>query len=169
VAAPAISAGPAAITGRITPTLGRERQREPESPERAPMPARVPRPRKRVLGRTAASDTPTFIRSVGLALDDADKSYLRRKRGRKLGKFASSIERTSVRIEDVNGPRGGVDKRCRIKIVLSGLPSIVVETVYHSLQAAIDGALAQAERTVRRALQRRRMKPVKSRAAASAG
>jgi hypothetical protein len=44
------------------------------------------------------------------------------------------------------------------------MPSIVVETAHHSLQAAIDGALAQAEPAVRRALERRRMKPVKLRA-----
>jgi hypothetical protein len=36
----------------------------------------------------------------------------------KLGKSATSIERVSVRLTDVNGPRGGVDQRCRIKVVI---------------------------------------------------
>ena len=78
----------------------------------------------------------------------------------KLGKFASSIERVSVRIEDVNGPRGGVDQACRIKVVLSGLPSVIFESRDASLRNAVDAALAGAERTVRRALQRRRTKPL---------
>lgn len=153
---------PARITGRLTPALGRERVRQPDSRKRAPMPALVARPAKRTAGRTSATLTPAHIRSAGSLLDAADKGYLRRKLGRKLGKFASSIERTSVRVEDMNGPRGGVDKRCQIKVVLNGLPSVVVEERHHSLQAAMDRALTRVERAVRQAAQRRRMNPRKS-------
>lgn len=149
------------ITGRITPELGRKRLRRPDSRQRAPLPARVARAAKRKAGRTGAAQTPAYVLSVGSVLDAADKDYLRRKLGRKLGKFAPFIERTSARVEDVNGPRGGVDKRCRIKIVLSGLPSIVVEERHHSLQAALDGALARAERAVRKTTERRSTKPLK--------
>ena len=155
--------GAVAITGRITPTLGRERVRRPDSRERAPLADRVARTHKRTAGRTMAAETPAHIRSVGSVLDAADKTYLRRKLGRKLGKFASSIERTSVRVEDVNGPRGGVDKRCRIKVVLTGLPSVVVEERHHVLQAALDGAVARAERAVRQTTQRRSMRPQRRR------
>ena len=93
-----------------------------------------------------------------MRLSSGDKDYLRRKLGRKLGKFARRIERASVRIEDVNGPRGGVDKRCGIKVVMSGLPSVVVEHRHESLQAAMDGALARVERAVRQAADSRRTK-----------
>jgi CBS domain-containing protein/ribosome-associated translation inhibitor RaiA len=130
---------------------------------RAPMTARVARAAKRTAGRTLAAETPAYIRSVGAVLDAADESYLRRKLGRKLGKFASSIGRTSVRVEDVNSPRGGVDKRCSIKVVLSGLPSVYVEERHHSVQAVMDRALARTERAVRQTVQRRRMRPLKSR------
>ena len=79
----------------------------------------------------------------------------------KLGKFARSIERISVRVKDLNGPRGGIDHVCRIKVVLSGLPSVVYEAKAESLDAAIGSALAGTERAVRRSLKRRRMKPIK--------
>lgn len=52
------------------------------------------------------------------------------------------IERVSVRVEDVNGQCGGIGKRCLIKVVLSGLPSVVVDERRHSLQAAMDRASA---------------------------
>ncbi len=80
---------------------------------------------------------------------------MRRKLGTKLGKFARAIERVSVRVRDVNGPRGGVDKLCSIKVVLTRLPSIVVEHKDASLQGAMDGALRRVEVAVRRSMQRR--------------
>jgi len=73
----------------------------------------------------------------------------------KLGEFAPQIERVSVRAEDVNRPRGGVDRACRVKVVLSGLPSVVVEERDLKLQAALDRVLDRTERAVRRSLGRR--------------
>ncbi|HEX6138294.1 MAG TPA: HPF/RaiA family ribosome-associated protein [Casimicrobiaceae bacterium] len=99
---------------------------------------------------------PAYIRDAGAGIDAKDRAYLRRKLGTKLGKFARAIERVSVRIRDVNGPRGGVDKACAIKVVLTGLPSIVVEQQHAALQAAMDAALRRTESAVRRSVQRRR-------------
>lgn len=156
------SASSSTATGRNTPSLGRERVRLPESSKRAPFAGLVPRPQRRTAGRTSSGETPAHIRSADSLLDAAAEAYVRRKLGRKLGKFAMSIERVSVRVEDVNGPRGGLDKHCRIKIVLAGLPSVLVEQRSNSLQGAMDGALSKAERVVHKALQRRRMKPLRT-------
>ena len=54
------------------------------------------------------------------------RSLIRRKLGMKLGKFATAIERLSVRVTDTNGPRGGIDQVCSVKVVISGLPSVVI-------------------------------------------
>jgi CBS domain-containing protein len=138
----------------------RGRLRIPDSEKRAPFRSRLPRPLKRESGRTNAPLIPAHIRGLG-ELDREDRTYIRRKLGMKLGKFAPVIERVSVRVEDVNGPRGGVDQVCRIKVVLTGLRSVVFEGRDASLAAAIDTALVGAERGVRRSVQRRRMKPIK--------
>ena len=121
----------------------------------------MPRPQKRLAGRTPAPLVPANIRVSGVELDDGAQADIRKRLGRKLGKFAESIERVSVRVEDVNGPRGGVDREARIKVVLSGLPSVVVKQQAETLDPAINGALASAERAVRRAVQRRRLEPRK--------
>ena len=78
----------------------------------------------------------------------------------KLGKFASAIERVSVRIFDANGPKGGVDQVCRIKVVLSALPSVLVERRNAALSTAIDEAIRTAALTVRARVGRRRLKPL---------
>jgi putative sigma-54 modulation protein len=132
------------------------RRRQPDSLKRAPFAGRRPKSVKREVGRTDASRIPAHIRLAGVDLTSGDRTYIHRKLGMKLGKFATSIERVSVRAEDVNGPRGGIDKACRIKVVLRGLPSVVVEASDASLGAAVDGALTGIERAVRRSLQRRR-------------
>jgi ribosome-associated translation inhibitor RaiA len=125
------------------------------SKKRAPLAERIPRPAKLGLDRHAESDIPAHIRAEGVSIDAGDRAYLRRKLGTKLGRFARAIERVSVRIRDVNGRRGGIDKVCAIKVVLTRLPSVVVETQHASLQAAMDTALQGIERAVRRSLKRR--------------
>ncbi len=140
--------------------VGRARPRKPDSRKRAPFSRRVPKASKRA-GSTDAPQIAVHIRATQGDLASNDRDYIRRKLGTRLGKFRNSIERVSVRTEDVNGPRGGVDQVCRIKVVLRGLPSVVFESRNASLNAAVDAALSGVERTVRRTLQRRRMKPLR--------
>jgi hypothetical protein len=101
-------------------------------------------------------------------LGQEDRDAIARKLGNRLGRFASSIERVTVRLSDVNGPKGGVDHRCVIKVVLSGLPSVVVERTDSALQRAINSAISAAGQAVRRSVQRRRMKPLHGKTSRSA-
>jgi ribosome-associated translation inhibitor RaiA len=149
--------------------LGREQGTGQGVAHRAPLPGWVPRPMKRASGRTDASRTPAHVRVIGVELDDDDHAFIRRKLGMKLGKFATSIERVSVRVTDTNGPRGGVDQVCHVKIVLSGLPNVVIERRHAALHAAIDLALRATEQAVRRSVRRRRMKPLRGRNSARGG
>jgi len=119
---------------------------------------------ERVAGRASAPQIPANIRADRVTLDDDDRVYIRRRLGEMLGKYAGSIERVTVRLRDVNGPRGGVDLLCRIKVVLSDLPSVVVEQQATTFRPAFTKALSGIERTVRRTVQRRRMVPLRPRA-----
>jgi CBS domain-containing protein len=136
-----------------------KRRRAAGNEKRVPFAARFSRALKREAGRTDAAQVPANIRVAGVELDQDDRAYIRQILGMKLGKYANSIERVSVRLKDVNGPRGGIDQVCRIKVVLSGLPSVVFQSQAASLKAAINGALTGVERAVRRRMQRRRMNP----------
>ena len=116
--------------------------------------------------RPGTGQIATHIRALEHDFRAAERAYLRRKLARRLGKFADSIERVSLRTEDVNGPRGGIDRVCRVKVVLRGLPSVVIEKRDAALNAAVALALDGVERAVRRRLQRRRMKPLRRTAVA---
>jgi ribosome-associated translation inhibitor RaiA len=108
-----------------------------------------------------ASAFPIHIRGLEGDFRPEERAFIRAKLTRRLGKFAESIERVSLRTVDVNGPRGGADRVCRIKVVMRGLPSIVYEKQDAFLNAAVDLALAGVERGVRRALTRRRARPLR--------
>ena len=154
---------------RIASSVSREVVRARNAGKRAPLPDQVPRPVKRMASRTSAPQTPANIRVDGVRLDERDRAYIRRRLGEKLGKYASSIERVTVRVRDVNGPRGGVDLLCRIKVVLSGLPSVVVEHQAALLKPALTRALTGVERAVRQTVQRRRMRLIRSAASGGVG
>jgi ribosome-associated translation inhibitor RaiA len=111
--------------------------------------------------RSHAVPPPAHVRVVGADIDDQVRENITRTLGRKLGKFSSSIERITVRLSDANGPRGGRDQVCQIKVVLSGLPSVVVEERDSAIQPAIDRAVNGAALAVRRSVQRRRLKPLR--------
>lgn len=102
---------------------------------------------------------PTHIRALEGDFGPGERSYVQHKLAKRLNKFAGAIERVSLRTEDVNGPKGGIDRVCRIKLVVRGMPSIVFQQQDAFLNTAVDLALAGAARAVRRALQRRRHKP----------
>lgn len=153
-----LGGSPVARADRETPVRKRQRPLANRT-KREPLAEEIPRASKPALGRTEAPLVPANIRALGVNVDDDTRTYIRRKLGMKLGKFAMSIERVSVRVRDVNGPRGGVDHECRVKVVLSGLPSVVADVQNASMQAAIDGAIAAAAHGVQRSVQRRHTKP----------
>ncbi len=128
---------------------------------RAHFRAVVPRPLKTTPAGTAAKVIPAHIRVFGANLSEEQRKRVRQTLAAKLGKFAHSIERVSVRVKDVNGPRGGIDQLCSVKVVLRDHPSVVFENQSSARNAAIDGALAGVERAVRRKLRRRRAKSLK--------
>ena len=138
-----------------------EKTRRRRSSSSSRFPGWVPRADKRKSGRKAVRLVPAHIRVFGVGLSEDHRAFIRQRLSRRLEKFADSIERVSVRVKDVNGPRGGIDKVCRIKVVLSNLPSVVFEAQDVTLDVAVGGALTGTERAVRRSVQRRRMKPIK--------
>ena len=70
-----------------------------------------------------------------------------------LDRVATRIRFVSVRFEDLNGPRGGIDKRCTVEAV-GEFGSLVASVKSRNYYAAADRALGKLERGVVRALDR---------------
>ena len=90
------------------------------------------------------------IQCRGFSLTSAIAAHVRKRIDFLLGRGISRLRRVDITLSDLNGPRGGVDKRCLIKISLDGLQPVIVEDVQSDLYMAIDRAASRASRTVLR-------------------
>ena len=88
------------------------------------------------------------------------REYIDRRLYFALGRFGPAIDHVSVRVGDINGPRGGVDKRCQILIKLraSGSNPIAIDDNDEDLRAAIARTSDRAGRAVARAIERKHRK-----------
>lgn len=96
------------------------------------------------------------IHSQGFTLTPGLREYVRKRLAYALSHGDGSVMRLTVRLSDVNGPRGGDDKRCLIEARLKQAPAVVVEDVEADLYVAIDRAAGRAGRALARRLARGR-------------
>ncbi len=69
-------------------------------------------------------------------------------------KFEEKISQISIRIRDINGPKGGVDKECHIHLRLKGMPSIIIKQSATNIYTAVDLATDRLAQTISRKIAR---------------
>jgi ribosomal subunit interface protein len=95
------------------------------------------------------------IRSQGLDLSDALRSYAERRLRLSLDGFATQVNGIEVRLADINGPRGGVDKTCAITVRLRECGVVFARAAGESAYATVNRAAARIRTAVVRTLSRR--------------
>lgn len=96
------------------------------------------------------------IRGIGIPTTEALTAYIQRRIAFSLSRFSAQIERIVVRFSDLNGPKGGFDKVCRVGFTLRGLGPASVEARDADLYFAVDQAAVKAGRRVARLLEQAR-------------
>lgn len=96
------------------------------------------------------------IQARGFTLTDCLREHAERRLRFALGWAADRLRHVSIRLWDENGPRGGVDKRCRIQIAFYATPGLVIDDTEADFYVAIDRAADRAGRSVARRLERQR-------------
>lgn len=108
-------------------------------------------------GHTNAAETPLTIRARDVEITGAAREYIESRAGFRLSRFARPIERVSVRFDRVRSAGTSAPSiRCRIKIVVSRLQSVVVEGTARTVEAAFGDALDASSRWVNHLRERRR-------------
>ncbi len=96
----------------------------------------------------------THIVGREFTLTGAMRAHVHRRLGFALGRFSDRIQRVRVVLGDENGPKGGLDKTCRVRVDLRGLGEVIVEQADSDVYAAIDRAADRVGRTVARQIDR---------------
>ena len=73
-----------------------------------------------------------------------------------LRRFEEEITAVDLYLSDVNGLRGGNDKRAQFRVSLRELPPVSVTTEHSHLYVAVERSSRRMRRTVRRLLRRKR-------------
>lgn len=87
---------------------------------------------------------------TGMASDFAEKIL-----GNSLFRFRDEIQSALLYVEDINGPRGGIDKACRCVLQLKSLPPVVIHDKDQSIPALVRRVADRATASLRKKLKRR--------------
>ncbi len=71
-----------------------------------------------------------------------------------LGRFAHGVGTVRVHLADVNGPRGGSDKLCRIVVQMKKHSRVVIQELGQDMQQVIDRVADRVHQSVSRQLGR---------------
>lgn len=96
------------------------------------------------------------IRTQGLELTVDLRAHAEKRLQFGLDWARHDVRKVMLRFSDINGPRGGNDKRCQLRIPLPGMRDVLIEDTDADLHIAIDRAIERAARTLERRLSRRR-------------
>lgn len=96
------------------------------------------------------------VMSRGVVLTDSMRNALQRKLEFALDRFDRWLDRVEVTIEDLNGPRGGVDKRVRLLLSGPAQRSVVIEERGDNVMAVASTAVERAAHVLSRLTDRYR-------------
>ncbi len=92
------------------------------------------------------------IRNVNLA--GSLQSYVERRLRYALRRLGNRLGRVKVWVSDINGPRGGPDKHCRVSLELNPIGTLTAEGTHPDLYVSISGAVKRLGRLLDRRLDR---------------
>jgi len=78
----------------------------------------------------------------------------KRRASMKFSRFADAIRELHITVVDINGPKGGLDTRCRLRLLTTNGNHIIIEETAGKVKDAITGACDRATRKVSRVLAR---------------
>jgi putative sigma-54 modulation protein len=96
------------------------------------------------------------IRQIGVELTAEARESMELRLEQALRCLGRRIQKVNAFFSDLNGPKGGIDKLCRVVVHLKRQPSLVIEDRDSELGNLIDRIVDRVGQTATRLLDRRR-------------
>jgi putative sigma-54 modulation protein len=96
----------------------------------------------------------THIHAKGFDLTDGIRSHIDKRIHFYLSRMQEHIMSIDVHLADINGPKGGIDKQCKVLIHSKNITSITIRDTKDNLYEAIDHAINRASHSLVRKITR---------------
>jgi ribosome-associated translation inhibitor RaiA len=96
------------------------------------------------------------IRTRHLTLTPETHEEIRSRIYHAFGRISPWVRAVDVTLADTNGPKGGADKQCRLRVRGRGISGVVIEHVGVETVATVSLAAERAEQVILRNVARRR-------------
>lgn len=94
------------------------------------------------------------IYTRGFTLTDGLKNHTEAKILQAFQRLAHNIHKIVIRLEDINGPRGGIDKRCSIQLYPKNSTIIVLASLHSEMYTAIDTSIDKTRQRLTQKIKR---------------
>ena len=98
----------------------------------------------------------TTIHSTDFSVTEALNIFINRRARKSMTPCAEWVESLTIRLKDINGPKGGQDKECCVEVKVADHPPIVVRKRSTDAYKSVQTALSRAARTTLRKIEKRR-------------
>lgn len=97
-----------------------------------------------------------LMRGIHLGLTDSLRDYMTQHLVDPIAKYIDSeAAEIDIALADTNGPKGGVDKECRVTVRMPGFSAIHINETAETLFAAIDSVRDRLVNTIKRTVEKR--------------
>ena len=90
------------------------------------------------------------ITAEDLSLTDSLRAHIERRIRSAVGRCAPRVRTVRIRCSDINGPRGGADKQCKIRATLAPRGELVITDSDRDLYATINRSASRLKYAVSR-------------------
>lgn len=84
------------------------------------------------------------IRAIGVDVSDALREHVEKRTRSALDRLASWVHRVTIFLQDINGPRGGRCKQCRVVVFARRIGQVVITETRVNAYAAVTNAVRRA-------------------------
>ncbi len=91
-----------------------------------------------------------MVRSLNVKVTPTLQDYISRRLEFALRRFSAHIDRVAINLTDLNGPKGGLDQHCVVKVFLKPSGIVMAEATDITVEAAVNQAIERVVRQIKK-------------------